>query len=161
MSFTGDLAHMPIVDVVQLIHTTRKSGTLTLQSQKGQSQLVFSDGYFVSANHLNNSVRIGQLLIEMDLLSEEGLEKALLEQKFAGEARKPLVATLIEQGVLQPADAYRGLEALIEMTIVEVLTWTNGTFSNGNPASSMTVAQPSSCMASMASWSCSSEKRRR
>jgi hypothetical protein len=129
MSFTGDLAHMPIVDVVQLIHTTRKSGTLTIQSEKGQSQLVFSDGYFVSANHLNNSVRIGQLLTEMGLLSEEGLEKALLEQKFSGEARKPLVATLIEKGVLKAGDAYRGLEALIEMTIVEVLTWSNGTFS--------------------------------
>ena len=129
MSFTGDLEHLPIVDVVQLIYSTKKSGTLTIQSQKGQSQLVFSDGYFVSANHLNNSVRIGQILIENGVLTDECLEKALQEQKLAGEARKPLVATLIEQGVIKPEDAYKGLETLIEMTIVEVLTWSSGTFS--------------------------------
>lgn len=129
MSFTGDLEHLPIVDVIQLIYSTRKSGTLSIQSQKGESQLVFSDGYFVSANHLNNSVRIGQILIENNLLSNESLHQALFEQKKAGDARKPLIATLIEQEVINRDDAYKSLEALIEMTIVEVLTWTSGTFS--------------------------------
>jgi len=129
MSFTGDLEHLPIVDVVQLIYTTRKSGTLSIKSQKGESQLVFSDGYFVSANHLNNSVRIGQILIENSFLSQELLDQALLEQQRAGSDRKPLIATLLEQGAINRDDAYKGLETLIEMTIVEVLTWKNGTFS--------------------------------
>ena len=129
MSFTGDLEHLPIVDVIQLIYTTRKSGTLSIKSQKGESQLVFSDGYFVSANHLNNSVRIGQILIDKNFITQELLDQALLEQKKAGATRKPLVATLVEQGAIKREDAYKGLEALIEMTIVEVLTWTSGTFS--------------------------------
>jgi len=129
MSFTGDLEHLPIVDVIQLIYSTRKSGTLSIRSQKGESQLVFSDGYFVSANHLNNSVRIGQILLENQLISNESLHQALFEQKNAGDGRKPLVATLIELGAINREDAYKGLESLIEMTIVEVLTWTSGTFS--------------------------------
>lgn len=129
MSFTGDLEHLPIVDVIQLIYSARKSGTLSIRSEKGESQLVFRDGYFVSANHLNNSVRIGQILIENNVLTHEALGQALLEQKLAGERRKPLVATLIEQGVINRENAYKGLETLIEMTIVEVLTWTSGTFS--------------------------------
>ena len=41
MSFDGDLEHLPIVDVIQLLHSTGKSGTLTLKSPKGESQLVF------------------------------------------------------------------------------------------------------------------------
>src|SRR5512133_359617 len=129
MSFTGDLAHLPIVDVIQLVHSTRKSGTLNIKSHKGASQLVFSDGYFVSANHLNNSIRIGHILVEKGFLSQECLDKALLEQKLSGSNRKPLIATLIEQGSISPDNAYSGLECLIEMTIVEVLTWTSGTFS--------------------------------
>ena len=129
MSFTGDLEHLPIVDVIQLIYSTRKSGTLSIHSQKGDSQLVFSDGYFVSANHLNNSVRIGQILVENNFLTQEHLDQALLEQKSAGTGRKPLIATLIEGGFINREDAYKGLERLIEMTIVEVLTWTSGTFS--------------------------------
>jgi hypothetical protein len=129
MSFTGDLAHLPIVDVIQLIHSTRKSGTLSIKSHKGESQLVFSDGYFASANHLNNSVRIGQILVDKNFITQERLDQALLDQKKSGSARKPLIATLIEQGSISPDNAYSGLENLIEMTIVEVLTWTSGTFS--------------------------------
>lgn len=128
MSFVGDLEHLPIVDVIQLLHATRKSGTLCLKSSKGESQLVFSDGCIVSANHSNNSVRIGQILVQMNKLSNETLEATLAAQKKAGADRVPLIASLIESGALNKEDAFKGLETLIELTIVEVLTWTEGTF---------------------------------
>jgi hypothetical protein len=129
MSFDGDLEHLPIVDVIQLLHATAKSGTLTLKSSKGESQLVFHSGYIVSANHVNNSVRIGQILIDMGMINSEELESALHEQQRAGAARKPIIQTMIEAGRIRTEDAYQGLEVLIEMTIVEVLTWTRGSFS--------------------------------
>jgi hypothetical protein len=129
MSFDGDLQHLPIVDVIQLLHATRKSGTLTLRSLKGESQLVFHDGFIVSANHVDNSVRIGQILMDMGLIAYEELESALHEQQKAGTRRKPIIQTMIEAGKIHPDEAYQGLEVLIEMTIVEVLSWTRGTFS--------------------------------
>ncbi|WP_026842437.1 DUF4388 domain-containing protein [Citrifermentans bremense] len=129
MSFDGDLEHLPIVDVIQLLHATGKSGTLTLKSAKGESQLAFVDGFVVSANHVNNSVRIGQIMLDMGLITKEDLDLALKEQRSAGSQRKPIIQTLIEGGGVKTSDAYKGLEALIEMTIVEVLTWTKGTFS--------------------------------
>jgi hypothetical protein len=129
MSFNGDLEHFPLVDVIQMLHMTSKTGVLYLKSTKGESQLVFHDGFFVSANHLNNSVRIGKILVDMNAITPEALNKALSEQKEAGNNRKPLVATLIEQGMIDKDTAFRGLETLIEMTIVEVLAWQNGTFS--------------------------------
>jgi hypothetical protein len=128
MSFVGDLEHLPIVDVIQLLHATRKSGTLCMKSSKGESQLVFSDGCIVSANHANNSVRIGQILVQMNKLSREDLDATLHEQKNPGTDRVPLIASLIESGKIRKEDAFKGLETLIEMTIVEVLTWTAGTF---------------------------------
>ena len=129
MSFDGDLEHLPIVDVIQLLHATGKSGTLTLKSAKGESQLVFSGGFIVSANHVDNSVRIGQILLDMGLIAQEELDSALQEQQRAGAQRKPIIQTMIEGGKVQTEAAYKGLEVLIEMTIVEVLTWTKGTFS--------------------------------
>ena len=129
MSFTGDLAQLPIVDVIQLIHSTRKSGTLTIQGQRGKSHLAFNDGYLVSANHPNNSTRIGQILVENKFITPEDLDTSLLEQKTAGSARKPLIRILIEQGSIKREDAFKGLETLMEMTVVEALTWTSGTFS--------------------------------
>lgn len=128
MSFNGDLEHLPIVDVIQLLHATRKSGTLTVKGQKGEGQLVFNDGYIVSANHYDNSIRIGRILVEAGVITEALLDQALQEQKNTVGPRKPLIAALIENGAVQKEDAYRGLETLIELTIVEVLTWKTGTF---------------------------------
>src|SRR5665647_1478898 len=129
MSFNGDLEHFPLVDVIQLLHMTNKTGILYLNSPKGESQLVFHEGFFVSANHLNGSVRIGKVLIDMNAISSEQLNQALTEQKEAGRSRKPLIATLIELDMIDKDTAFKGLETLIEMTIVEVLTWSSGTFS--------------------------------
>lgn len=129
MSFNGDLEHFPLADIIQLLHMTCKTGILNLKSLKGESQLVFHEGYFVSANHLNNSCRIGKVLVDMNAITRETLDQALEVQKNAGRERKPLVATLIEQGTIDRETAYKGLETLIEMTIVEVLTWEKGTFS--------------------------------
>ena len=128
MSFTGDLEHLPIVDVIQLLHATRKAGILHVKSRKGESQLVFKDGYIVSANHLNNSVRIGKILVDRNVITPDMLDQALREQNNAGDDRKPLIITLIEKGMVQEKDAYKGLQQLIEMTIVEILTWKKGTF---------------------------------
>ncbi len=129
LSFTGNLEFLPIVDVMQLLHQTRKSGILRVKGRKGESQLVFKDGYMVSANHLNNSVRIGKILIDLNIITPDILDKALQMQGNAGAERKPLIITLINQGLVNEKDAYKGLEHLIEMAVVEILTWKKGSFS--------------------------------
>lgn len=128
MSFTGDLEHLPIVDVIQLMHSTRKSGTLVIKCPKGESQLVFKDGYIASANHLNNSIRIGQILVDSGIVDNTELTSALKIQESAGDDRKPLIATLMEMGKINKEEAFKCLETLIERTIVEILTWSKGTF---------------------------------
>lgn len=128
MAFSGDLKHLPIVDVVQLLNTSRRSGILTVSGRRGESQLVFKDGYIVSASHLNGSVRIGQVLVERGSITPETLQQALTRQTEDGAERKPLVVTLMELGLVDEEDAYRGLEQLIELTLVEILTWKSGKF---------------------------------
>jgi len=128
MPFAGELEHLPIADVIQLLHSTRKSGILRVASRKGESQLVFKDGCIVSANHLNSSVRIGKILVDRNIISQETLAQALQVQLRAGKERKPLIVTLIERGGVKEEDAHRGLEQLIELTLVEILTWKKGTF---------------------------------
>lgn len=128
MSFSGDLEHLPIVDIIQLLNSTRKSGTLKLLGAQGESRLVFSDGYIICANHSNNSVRLGQVLISMNAITPAVLQQTLEEQKQAGEQRQPLVAMLIDAGKIDKDLAFKGLEALIVMTIIDILTWDGGTF---------------------------------
>jgi hypothetical protein len=128
MVFTGELEQLHIVDIIQLLNTTRKSGTFSVRGEKGESRIIFSNGYIVGANHLNNKVRIGTVLVKMKAITVEDLTQALDVQKKAGKGRKPLINTLIELGKLGREDAARGLKKLIEITLVELIAWKSGTF---------------------------------
>ena len=128
MAFTGDLEHLHIVDIIQLLNTSRKSGSFSVKGIRGESRIIFSNGYIVGASHLNNRVRIGTVLVKMNAITIEDLKQALGVQKNAGKNRKPLIATLIELNKLGRDKASEGLKKLIEMTIVELVGWTKGTF---------------------------------
>ncbi|NVN90218.1 MAG: DUF4388 domain-containing protein [Desulfuromonadales bacterium] len=128
MSLQGDLNHFPIIEVIQFLHGARKTGVLRLTSEQLESHLVFHDGDLVSANYLNSRVRIGQVLVSAGAITEEQLAQALDIQNSAGVDRKPLIITLLEHGMVDETAAYNGLESLIEMTIIEVLTWKEGRF---------------------------------
>jgi len=128
MAFTGDLELLNIVDIIQLLNSTRKSGTFSVVGSKGESRIIFSNGYIVGASHLNNRVRIGTVLVKMNAITPEDLELALETQEHAGKDRKPLIVTLMELGKLGRDEAARGLKKLIELTLVELINWTKGTF---------------------------------
>ena len=128
MSFSGDLEYLSIVDVIQLLHSTRKTGTLKISGRKGEISLAFSDGYITGASHYDTGTRTGTILVEAGVISQDDLDRALAIQAQAGADRRPLIATLLENNLVAKDDAYRGLETLIELTIVEILTWKKGTF---------------------------------
>ncbi len=128
MPFTGDLEHLNIVDIIQLLNTTRKSGIFSVKGARGESRIIFSNGYIVGANHLDSKVRIGTVLVKMNAITVEDLKLALDVQKKSGKDRKPLIETLLELGKLGQDDALRGLKKLIDITIVELLGWEKGTF---------------------------------
>jgi len=128
MAFTGDLENLHIVDIIQLVHTTRKSGIFSVTGSKGKSKIVFSTGYIVGANHINNSIRIGTVLVRMGVITIDDLKQALTVTKDTVKDREPLLSTLIQMGKLKQEDALKGLKKLVEMTIVELMSWTKGTF---------------------------------
>ncbi|HWR72617.1 MAG TPA: DUF4388 domain-containing protein [Nitrospirota bacterium] len=128
MAFTGDLEHLHLVDIIQLVHTTRKSGIFSVKGTRGESRIVFSNGYIVGANHINNRVRIGTVLVKTGAITIDDLKQALSVTNDAAQNRRPLMAALMQMGRLKREDAVRGLKKLVEMTIVELMSWTKGTF---------------------------------
>jgi hypothetical protein len=128
MAFTGDLEHLNIVDIIQLVHTTRKSGIFSVKGGTGESKLVFRSGSIVSANHINNSVRIGTVLVKTGAITTDDLKQAMGVVKNADKNCMPLLATLVQMGKLKREDALRGLKKLVVLTIVELMDWTKGTF---------------------------------
>ncbi|GFE61977.1 DUF4388 domain-containing protein [Geobacter sp. AOG2] len=126
MSLIGDLSQFPISDIIQFVHETRKSGTIRIGCFKGECNLVFSKGDIVSANYLNGMVRIGQILVHIGAITKAELAWALAIQEQDPPNRKPLVLTLLENSMVAKEAACEGLKMLIEMTLVEILSWDFG-----------------------------------
>lgn len=128
MAFTGDLEHLPIVDIIQLVHTTRKSGVFSVKGDKGESKIVFSSGYIAAASHRNSTIRIGTVLVKAGAITVDDLKQALGGADDAAQNRTPLMTTLMQMGKLTRENALRGLKQLVALTIVELMSWTKGTF---------------------------------
>lgn len=128
MALTGDLEHLNIVDIIQLIHSTRQSGIFSIKGSLGESRIIFSAGNIVGATHIDNSVRIGTVLVKTGVITVDDLRKAMGVAKNAAKNPAPLLATLVQMGTLKRDAALRGLQKLVELTIVELMSWTKGTF---------------------------------
>jgi len=128
MAFTGDLAQLPIVDIIQLVHTTRKSGIFSVKGDKGECKLFFSSGHIVGAHYVNGSVRIGTVLVKSGAITIDVLKQALDAATDAAKERVLLMTALMQMGKLKREDAQRGLKKLVAMVIVELMSWTKGTF---------------------------------
>src|SRR5512135_2073238 len=128
MAFTGDLENLNIVDIIQLIHSTRQSGIFSVKGSTGESKIVFKTGNLVGANHIDNSVRIGTVLVKTGAITVDDLKQAMVVMKDADNNRMPLLATLVQMGRLKREDALRGLKKLVVLTIVELMSWNKGTF---------------------------------
>ena len=72
-----------------MVHTTRKSGIFSVKSDKGESRIVFSSGYIVGANHINDRIRIGSVLVKSGAITVDDLRQALSAANSAAKATKP------------------------------------------------------------------------
>lgn len=125
MSFTGNLAHLPIVDVIQLLDATKKSGLLKVKQNGIEYKFTFLNGIIVSVEHTDTAASLGQVLCRKKILSEDKLNDILT---LARQQKKSLLALLLEQQQINVQSAVKALQHLAELTIVDILTWEDGIF---------------------------------
>jgi hypothetical protein len=128
MSINGNLEDLPFVDVIQLLHVARKSGTLNIESAKGKAAIIVREGDIIGATHPSKTVNLGKILIDMSMITEAQLENAIDVMEDEGAHRKPLMTTLIELGHLRKKQGWDGLRTLIHKTLAEIISWQEGTF---------------------------------
>lgn len=126
--FRGAIEAMPVVDVLQFLCHARKSGLLRLTGPGGTTSIALSQGQIIGGANPERGRRIGQILVELDAITQEEVDAALATQRTASGPHRPLVSTLIAQGHLTEEAGWRGLKALIEELIVDVLGWESGSF---------------------------------
>ncbi len=128
MAIEGPLEELGIQDVLQLLELARKSGVLTVRSDRLDDEAVvhFEKGTVIFAARRRSTRRLGQVLIRAGKLTEGELERGLQLQRQTPERR--LAEILLEMGSVSEQDLERILQFQMEETIYEVMAWDQGYF---------------------------------
>jgi hypothetical protein len=128
MAIEGPLRELGIHDVLQMLDHARKTGVLTVRSQRMKDEAVVHvlDGELVFASRRRSMRLLGQQLLREGKLTERQLDRALEAQRRDPTQR--LGAILVEMGTVEPAEVERQLRVQIEETIYDLLSWNEGYF---------------------------------
>ena len=128
MAIEGPLAELGTGDVLQLLELARKTGVLTIRSDRLSDEAIihFSRGFIVFAVRRRSTRRLGQLLIRAGQLTQRELDRAL-EIQHSDPTRR-LAEILLELGSVGEEELERQLRFQMEETIYELMAWSEGYF---------------------------------
>jgi hypothetical protein len=120
----GQLAELPVPDILQHLRRSQSTGILTLVSGGARKALYFKDGQVVFASSNLPNDRLGELLIREGKITVEEYDasiRALSKGKRQGRV-------LVEMGALSPKDLWEGVQAQVREIVYSVFQWDDGQF---------------------------------
>jgi hypothetical protein len=127
MALSGTLKDFALPDIFQLIGMQRKTGLLTLESERETVSVVFEQGMVV---HADSTVRrlddlLGNVLVRQGKIRKEILEEALAKQKVS---MQRLGFILTSQGYIERADLTAALSEQVQQIVFRVFRWKSGNY---------------------------------
>jgi len=127
MALSGTLKDFALPDIFQLIGMQRKTGLLTLESERETVSVVFEQGMVV---HADSTVRrlddlLGNVLVRQGKMRKEILEEALAKQKVS---MQRLGFILTSQGYIERADLTSALSEQVQQIVFRVFRWKSGNY---------------------------------
>ncbi len=127
MAIKGSLKEASLPDVVQLLFVGRRTGCLSVASDRNFGSIWFDEGWITFAGMVTRSDRIGERLIAARRITPAQLEEAIAAQATMPGRR--LGEMLVHLGVVTQAELADELRRQVEETIYTLFAWTSGTFS--------------------------------
>lgn len=127
MAIKGSLREASLADVVQLLYLGRRSGCLSVASERNFASIWFDDGWIIFAGMVSRSDRLGERLVASGRLTQAALDEAIAAQAAVPGQR--LGAVLVRLGHLAREELDLELRRQVEEAIYTLFTWTSGTFS--------------------------------
>lgn len=127
LDLRGSLKRFTLPEILQLIASGRRTGTLGIQKDDDMVMVYFEDGKITYGYGPRQTYHIGQLLKERGVLSGEALEEAVRIQADE-ENSKRLGEILVTQGMIDRADLKSAVKDQIEQLLYSLLSWESGTF---------------------------------
>ncbi len=118
----ADVRSFPLADLLQLVHTTGKSGYLLFQHDEDEKSVYLSRGEVVFASSSLRSDRLGPRLLRSGRLDEEQLEVA--ERRHDPAQR--IGRTLVELGYLTPRELWNAVKSQVEELVRSLFSYSAG-----------------------------------
>ena len=126
MGLTGNLKTVSFPDILQLLATGKKTGTLQISTNSRQKEIVFEDGNIIFASSINASEDLlGNLLLKRGKISKSDLEQAIALHKQTG---RQLGTTLVDMNLFEKDEVIECLKMQIEEIVYNLFSWPEGEF---------------------------------
>lgn len=125
-SLQGSLASFKLPEVLTFLHTTRKSGTLTLTLDSRESWLFFDEGALVYAGSNQEHFRLGVILLRKRHISRDDV--ARIDELMRSEGGR-FGQIALKQGVLTSAQLQDALKVQVSEIVYDCFVWNGGSFS--------------------------------
>lgn len=126
MSLVGRLEDLALADIFQILSIGKKTGTLLIESEKGNSFIVFKNGLIVRAETDMLDGNIGHELIKKNIVKERVFNIALEVKKEL--PLKPIAEILLELGSVNRDVLDKAAKKRIERVIYRILLANRGAF---------------------------------
>jgi hypothetical protein len=127
VALKGKLEDMPVVDVLQFIYASRRSGTLHLESRDRRGFVVFREGNIVQASTNAAENNLGNILLTKGFIGEDGLARAVEGQRSEYQDI-PLGRVFVEMGLLSEEEVKAAVVQQIEGAVRDFVLWLDGDF---------------------------------
>ena len=127
MAFYGDLSDFPITDMLSMIASRGKSGTLRLNTPIDMITIVFDHGNVASVSSTEVNQHIGRLLIKHGYVTEEQIEQGLVLQALST-PRARIGEVLVDIGYVTQKQVAEMVAIQLKQSLFRMLIDSNGSF---------------------------------
>jgi len=127
LDLQGSIELFKLPEILQLIASSKKSGTLGIQKDDSIVMVYFKDGDIIYGYGPRQTFHLGQLLKERGLLSDSQLDEAVRVQARNENSRR-LGEILVSRKFIDRADLEAVVRKQIEELLYSLLGWQTGTF---------------------------------
>jgi CheY-like chemotaxis protein len=126
---SGDLAAIPLAEILQLLQLQRQTGVLAVFDKKTEVQVALREGLvdLATSKGAADEFRLGRYVLELGKLDRAQLDDFIAKERASGRSRL-LGDALVAEGILTREDIGHALERQTSELIYDVLRWTRGRF---------------------------------
>ncbi|HKA13727.1 MAG TPA: DUF4388 domain-containing protein [Myxococcota bacterium] len=126
MSLVGSLEDLGLVDILQIVSLSRKSGMLMLRSESGDGRIVLRDGLVQGAAIKGEPEDLRSLLLAKGWVDAQGFDRA---RSLAADGSVALDEALARECALPPDRLASLRREHVERSVIRMFGWRSGEFS--------------------------------